>query len=212
MKRFQSLIQSMPIDEQAFRSKKSSWKKDIAESNELAHIFKDIFGDNESIFFSRKDVFKASKQTDLKCFAIIVLLWGYPRGMRGKNFEFILPNLDEIIEVLEKARTGIQDWNKHYSQIKEIKGLGLSTYSKFLYFLKIEVEGYPALILDQKISKTLKNCLFSELEALNTINPNNADIHYVNYLKEMQALSLKLGIQSDKIEIFLFEFGLNLKI
>jgi len=212
MKRFKQLIQSMPLNEQAFKSKKSTWKKYIDGNSEVSEILKFIFDGNSEVQISRKDLFVITEEKNLKYFIVAVILWGYPRGMRGNHFENLVLNIDSIVEALKEAKDGIPEWTIHYKKIEEIHGLGLSTYSKFLYFLNVKVEGYTALILDNRITNTFNERTFSEFIEIGKIRYDNAVSKYPLYLKIMDTLSEELHTDSGKLEMFIFEFGQNLKL
>ncbi len=212
MKRFNSLIQSMPIDEQAFISKRSTWAQYFDHYGEVSNILQHIFKDKDTVQISRADLFSLSRKDDLGYFIIMTIIWGYPRGMRGNHFIKIALQFQQLEKILLEAREGIEDWLKHFENIRKIEGLGLSTYSKFLYFLRVRVEGFPALILDKRIIDTLQNKLFFELSSIGNISTYNAISKYPLYLKTIDDLSLLMETESGKIEMFLFEFGLNLKL
>lgn len=74
MKRFQKLIQSMPLDEQAFTSKKSTWAKFMKEQNRASCILRRIFDENDEIQISRKDLFYLAKQDNLEYFIVATIL------------------------------------------------------------------------------------------------------------------------------------------
>jgi len=47
MNRFKQLIQAMPLNEQAFITKKSTWNKFIEEPNSVSDVLKNIFNGKE---------------------------------------------------------------------------------------------------------------------------------------------------------------------
>lgn len=212
IKRFQRLIQAMPLDEQAFISKKSTWAKYLNKQNSTSEILDSMYSDKNEVQISRKDLFDLAKQDNLEHFMIATILWGYPRGMRGNYFENLVSQMQELVQVLKEARNGIDDWTAHYEKVINIHGLGLSTYSKFLYFLEVEVEGFNALILDNRITDTLNKKLFSEFAHIGKIRYDNAVSKYPNYLRIMDNISKDLNVNAGKVEMFIFEFGQNLKL
>ncbi len=212
IRRFQRLIQAIPLDEQAFMSKKSTWAKYLNQQYFASEILEKIFSGENEVQISRKDLFDLAKQDNLEYFIIVTILWGYPRGMRGNHFENLVSQMQELVEALQEARNGIDDWSAHYEKIININGLGLSTYSKFLYFLEVKVEGFNALILDNRITDTLNKKLFSEFVHIGKIRYDNAVSKYPNYLRIMDNISKDLNVNSGKVEMFIFEFGQNLKL
>lgn len=212
MKRFQALIQAMPLKEQSFTIKRSSWAKYMDENTLVCVILATLFNEAETLQISRGDLFEIAKGNDMATFIVATILWGYPRGMRGNHFQTIMDEIESLTKMLLEAKQGISNWSKHYQHVEAIRGLGLSTYSKFLYFLEAHIEGNKALILDMRISKTLKNSTFDELRAINDISYTNAVRNYPRYLKHMTELSKEFDVDSGKLEMFIFEFGLNLKV
>ncbi len=212
MERFNSLIRSMPVDEQAFTSKQSTWSQYFNGYGEASNILQHIFNNKNSVQISRLDLFRLAQKDDLGYLIIATILWGYPRGMRGNYFSSILSQFQQIKDALLEAQVGIDNWLEHYKKIKKIEGLGLSTYTKFLYFMGATVENHSALILDKRIIDTLQRELFIELNPISHISIHTAVSKYPLYLGTMDSLSQSVGTESDKIEMFLFEFGLNLKI
>jgi hypothetical protein len=212
---FESLIRHMPYRELAFEISKEAWfptdeKKRFKYQNDR---IKKVFENEDSIMISRHDLFNSTKELDF--FVIKVLMWGYPTKGRGKNIinMFEPLNFDQTIKKLDDV------WRKGNISNKDVKelfssGLKLSTVSKFLYFLQIKVESFPALILDLRVidSLTRKNGFEDEeLVNLKTLNYNNAPKKYTEYLKAVYDLASKMKVQPDQVEMFLFEFGSNLK-
>jgi hypothetical protein len=93
----------------------------------------------------------------------------------------------------------------------QIQGIGLSTYSKLLYFFDIRFNNLPSLILDQRLIDVFKRNIFENFQNLNNINYANAETHYMNYLNTLNAISENMGCQEENIEQFLFMFGNNIK-
>jgi len=212
MQRFKALIQAMPLQEQAFTVKKSNWAKYMGDVSLVSVILSTIFDGKETVQISRGDLFALAKSNDMTTFIVSTILWGYPRGMRGNHFKTITDELETLDYLLREAKQGVSNWSEHYKKVDNIRGLGLSTYSKFLYFLEANIDGDKALILDIRIANTLKNSTFKELEVLNKVTYTNAVKNYTKYLKHMSELSKVFNVDSGKLEMFIFEFGLNLKV
>lgn len=92
-----------------------------------------------------------------------------------------------------------------------MKGIGLSTYTKFLNFLPAQVHGYDALILDDTIIRIASQGVFERLAPLRDLKRLKAADSYPSYLKCMHRVATDLGVRAEVIEYFLFVFGLNLK-
>lgn len=206
---FEGLINHMPYLQQAFEIKKVTW------------IFKDqevrigtVFGNQESITISRNDLFYST--TDLDLFVIKVLMWGYPTKGRGRNIETLMKpkNFDELIGKLQLLKVTENMEMNEVLKLLEIDGLGLSTLTKILYFLKIKVETYPALILDLRVINAItQKSGFDddEIKVLKKLTYANAPSHYQLYLQAMNMLAEKMQVKPDQLEMFLYEFGSNLK-
>ena len=119
--------------------------------------------------------------------------------------------LDELNLSEDKANQLIEDFKEY-----NIKGLGISTLSKFLHLLEIKVENYEAIILDDRIINILNENEFDELQNLKNISREyslrkvKAKTNYLEYLKNLNTLAKKLDTKSENIEMFLFFFGKNL--
>jgi len=211
MKRFRKLIDAMPEQEQAFTSRKRTWEKYLAADTRTSQELKSLFGDEGELEISRNDLFGYSAEGDLTRFIIATLLWGYPSGMRGNHFLNITNEINNLTGVLAEAKLGVTDWETHYSKIKAIHGLGLSTYTKFLYFLGITICGHPALILDDRIIRTINKGVFIDFQPLQKISSYNAVRNYPYYLEVMDQIAQDLGVDHGRLEMFVFEFGLNIK-
>lgn len=226
MERFKKLISQMPVKEQAFTSKKDTWKnyyKKNPELNGLDSLVEKVFGDKETVEISRSDLFKLAENGNLEEFILSTIIWGYSSGMRGHHFQDLFRQRNKLKEHLEQLRKnkGHYIWNEHVNILNSIEGLGLSTYSKFLYFMKACINGYSALILDLKLIDVFSNrqenrLSFKENEldeyiGLKKIRYDNAPDKYPLYLKYMDTVAKENGVDSDQLEMFLFEFGSNLK-
>ena len=213
MERFRDLIANMPIREQAFTSKRETWEKYISELPGIEDLIGEIFGHSKSVEISRHDLFTFGQGSKVKLFVFATVLWGYPAGMRGRHFQSIFQNMDHLEKILISNReTNIENWGEHYRFIDQVEGLGLSTYTKFLYFIRATINGLPALILDQRLIDVFRKGIFRECRDLKTISYESAPYLYPKYLKMMDCIANKYHIDSGKLEMFLFEFGGNLKL
>lgn len=179
-------------------------------SDALRSVF-DTFGTSDMVTLSRSDLRDLAEKLDLAQFVMATIVWGYTSGGRGKNIANLIKAFDELRELLSEARTQtVPEWNIHYEKVKKIKGIGLSTYTKFLNFLSVEVQGHTALILDARISRVAREGIWKELAPLELSN-SNAVHRYPCYLKQMHSVANSLEVSPEALEFFLFEFGRNLK-
>ncbi|WP_298150223.1 hypothetical protein [Flavobacterium sp.] len=211
MDRYIELIKNMPVDEHSFTTRKSTWAKFIQNGKPASRILSEMFSEKNEIELSRADLFALAKQNDYQRLAIATILWGYPAGMRGNHFENISNKLVLLEEILKEAVLGIEDWDAHYSKTKSIRGLGLSTYTKFLYFCGAKVKTLPCVILDQRIIDVVNKGVLSGLGSLHGVRTSNASKKYCDYLKIIDEASKKYGASHGGVEMFIFAFGLNIK-
>jgi hypothetical protein len=214
---FKDLIANMPVSYQAVTSKKETWRSHIQEDNEAGKALRSIFenSDDVTVTLSRNDLRSLASKANLAQFVMATIIWGYPSSMRGNHVAKLTKNtknFETLTRLLSTARTQpVTDWCAHYKAVEEIAGIGLSTYTKFLNFLSVKVHGNSALILDDRIIRVASQRVFKELEPIRHLSRNNAERSYPEYLSCIDNLAKKLAVSTEKIEFFLFEFGLNLK-
>lgn len=147
------------------------------------------------------------------------ILWGYekPSDLRGTNLADFLTDpthLSNLTQLLISARgQPIADWDSHFKKVVPIKGIGLSTYTKFLNFLSIKVHGHTALILDSRIVQVIQwdQAIFVELSPLQGLKESNKDRIYPLYLRCIHEISEGLRVPAENMEFFLYNFGGTLK-
>ena len=209
---FRTLVANMPVDYQAFTSKQSIWASHLNRNDNAGGALRTIFGTSHEVTLSRSDLRSFACKPDLAQFVMAAIIWGYPRGMRGNHVSNLIGHLGSLTQLLSAARTQtVADWGTHYTRVRPIVGIGLSTYTKFLSFLSVHVQGYTALILDDRIIRVANQCVFEELAPLRGLSYDNAPRSYPQYLECIHGLAEDLEVSPEQIEFFLFEFGLNLK-
>jgi hypothetical protein len=98
--------------------------------------------------------------------------------MRGKHVANICSHLGPLTELLAAARAkSVINWEEHYASVRPIVGIGLSTYTKFLNFLSVNIQGCPALILDGRIIQVAKRGIFEELAPLEELRGGDNAVH-----------------------------------
>lgn len=209
---YKILISNLPVRQQCFTTKRTTWTKAESEIQWLKNLNDKLFGDNKTLTISRQDIFETSESRE----AIIkTIYWGYTAGMRGNHFVNILKHIDTIENVLrtlrEKPNPTTKDFNELTLTFKRVVGLGLSTYSKLLYFFKISFNDNPCLILDQRLIDVFASNTYSNFQQLNKIRYDIAEKKYLDFLQLTRQLAIELETQGENIELFLFTFGNNLK-
>ncbi len=211
---YQQLILALPVRQQSFTTKRETWLKAELKVKGLSEINNRIFDGEEFITISRDDIF--TRNAGERFFMSIY--WGYPSGMRGHNFIRIAVHFEMILGALvdfinnNAAGPTADDFRKFADKMKVIPGLGLSTYSKLLYFFEPLIDSIPCLILDQRLINCFANGTFSEFKELKGINYNNAQSKYLQYISLAKDLASSMETKSENIEQFLFLFGSSLKV
>lgn len=75
----------------------------------------------------------------------------------------------------------------------------------------MEIGGLPALILDSRIIEVLQKGVYEELIGLRQKSTFNKARYYVDYLAEMHRIAEANAYCVDQLELFLFQYGNNLK-
>lgn len=199
---FKNLINELPFNHQSFDIKRKNWLIHTREK-ELNNIFKD----SDSININRFDLINSKE--NITEFILKTLMWGYPTKGRGLNLINLLEdeNFSQLKNILVKYRNQDITISQLKYDIKSIKGLGLSTITKFTHFLNTTIEGRKAVILDLQIIEAINTGRFEEFDSLKGISYQNALNKYLNYIKIVSELSEKLKVKPDQIEMFLFTFG-----
>lgn len=208
---YTELIINLPYLDQSFETTKDVWSREAYASSKLFNSFYQLTFQQETKTLSRNDLFNVA-EGNIHNALLSIILWGYPRNMRGNNFEKVLQHLENNdIPLYHNAEFAAADFFKLASTTFNRTGIGLSTLTKFLYFLRATINGYKCLILDSRIIEVLQSGLYQELTSLKTINESNKVKRYPQYLELMAETADKYGYLVDQLELFLFMFGRNLK-
>jgi hypothetical protein len=210
---FQILIKNLPVRKQSGRTSREIWRPFEESYPWLETLNNNIFQGLSIVTLSREDVFNSAG--NIREFIIKTILWGYLRGMRGNYFNDILNNIELIesylFQLSQKKNLSNLEFNDAVKFFAEIRGLGLSTYSKLLYFLKIKICDYPALILDFRIIVIFERQTFNEFSQFRSIRRHNARVYYIDYLRVSYQLAQNLDTYSENIEQFIYIFGDSIK-
>lgn len=213
---FSECIKNLPVRRQSFTTSRDYEKWRYVEN--ILPWYKDlndqIFENKISIYISRQELISnlnIGAENLLKIF-----YWGYPQGFQGKrnNLELIrsLSVIGEKInELKQRNNLSTNDFFDFHDWTRDIIGLGISTYSKFLYFNGIKFNDKPSIILDSRLMNVFKNNVFEEYFSLNNIRPHNAHKYFIKYIELTNQLSIDMNTSEENIEQFLFIFGNNLK-
>ena len=213
IKNYSILIQHLPVRQQSETTKRSTWKKAEKEISWLMEFNNNLFGDSETLILSRQDILNATSST--RDLILKTIYWGYPINMRGNHFVNIMHNIEPLEMAINKLKSKKNLTDNDFEELKNvfktIPGLGLSTYSKLLYFLNFKINGNPCLILDQRLIDAINGKQFSEYFSLKPLTDYNKESKYSEFLKITNQLANDLQTEGENIEQFLFTYGTNLK-
>jgi len=211
---YKILIANLPVRQQSFTTKRTTWQNAEMEIDWLKNLNNELFDDKDTLNIGRQDIFNT--KVSLRELILKTIYWGYTSGMRGNHFVNILTKIQTLETALEglksKENLTSSDFNDLSKELEKIPGLGLSTYSKLLYFLEIKFNNDPCLILDQRLIYVFASKTYDDFSSLTGMTYNNAAKMYLDYLKKVNQISTELGTSGENIEQFLFMFGNNLKI
>jgi len=209
---YKIIISNLPVRQQCFTTKRTTWTKAEDKFDWLKDLNDKLFKDKTTLTISRQDIFETLGAREI---IIKTIYWGYMAGMRGNHFVNILKHIDDIENEMLKLRKNTNpttiDFTELATTFKNLTGLGLSTYSKLLYFFKIKFNDNPCLILDQRLIDVFATKSYSYFQGLSNIRYDNAEKKYLDFLKLMWQLASEIETEGDNIEQFLFIFGNNLK-
>lgn len=203
---YSKLIKELPVDEQSTTIKKEVWERiNYKGKKEIENL---IFLNSSEIEISRKQV---KKENNLKKKIVMILMWGYPTGGRGNNIQNVLSKLNELVKIFSVYKDidlTLDEFTNLIEMFNKITGLGISTWTKFLYFFDISINSRKCEIFDLKIVESLNKKQFIDLK--DKIWIQNFD-HYIEYINLLYDISCKLKVRADQVEIFLFYFNLYYK-
>lgn len=197
---YKEFIQKFPYLNQSFDIKKEHWKVNSVQTQ-----VDEIFDKQNTITLNRNDLLNS--RFHIPTFILKTLMWGYPTKGRGNNITNIVSNenYEYLTKVLEEYRDTKLEIEQLIEDVKSIKGLGMSTMTKFTTFLNAEINGFKSVILDDKIMQVINGGRFEELHQLRGIG--NKKKTFVPYIKTLNILSKNLKVDPNQIELFLFTFG-----
>ncbi len=203
---YSELIKTIPVFNQSANIKKRSWER--IKYKDKDRIETGIFGNKKEVELSRADVLS---EVDTAKRIVMILMWGYPTGGRGNNIESILEEIDCLSEILlsvDKQNLTKAQANSLIKRLEGIRGLGVSTWSKLLYFFNVRIDSRKCQIYDLKIVDSLNKKQFSELGAQVWKQDIN---HYYQYIELVDNLAMRMCVSPEQVEVFLFYFNLYYK-
>ncbi len=202
---YSGLIKSIPAYNQSTKINKKVWNELLCNEEDIK---KELLGGESDFELSREDVLS---KDDKEKRIVMALMWGYPTGGRGKNIKDTLTEIDKLKQLLSEAKD--QDLTKEQAdnlieQIDSIHGLGMSTWSKLLYFFNVSIESRRCQIYDKKIVDSLNRKQFSELGT--QIWKQDIEQYY-EYIELVDDLAMHMCVSPEQVELFLFYFNHDYK-
>ena len=192
-----ALVQHIPVLLHSVEVDAAFWRPKFVAAKHGA-LFTAIFDGNPIIRLSRDRLLHHKYSTpQQKCAEI--LLWGYP-GNLNRVVTNALPNLARIATDAPVA----DPWPPYFTKLNAIRGLNISTITKFAYFFAHRFKEYQALILDLQLIK--KTTRWHEV-AISGLSYYTARHHYLRYLEVMHATAATMKCSGDQLEFFLFTLG-----
>jgi hypothetical protein len=200
-----------PLNESKFAFIKSRWEN---LSNQKAWSYAHEFQKTE---ISRKDVIEAYQEyyagkidSGLKAF-LYTLIWGFTASGYGPHRTNKILESENVIELFENALQFIKQNESltAFNALMSIKGLKISYVSKVMYFASKALAGKTKetfLIFDTRVAQNLVllgTCV--DFSCMFKIVPDNTYEAYCRYDSLMNSLADKLGVDADKLEMFLFK-------
>ena len=235
IKKYEEIIKSIPVRNHSVIVRKENWIKNdslhtrLTKNNQFQNNNDDLLNtlitifenaQNGQIEISREDIFEEKKDLEKKL--IMVLLWGYPTGGRGNNIADILysrneliPRISDFIENHEKKINSKVFKNLFYTQNEngekreKIKGIGLSTMSKILYFFEIKIDNNPCLIYDSQIRLSLQR---NQIDEFYNCPWKKNYASFFHYLEVINKCSEEIKTEPDALELFLFLYNTHFNL
>ena len=221
------LIKALPAQEHCLIVNRSNWetnnnKRSLTIDHDIKARIENLLDllkfnkDVKKFRISRNDCFQLGEMDgNIELFILAVILWGY-KNDRWQTLKKLVTNSALQTYLRKLQRIGIMKSFDELIPYEEIPGLGLSTISKFWYFLKLKIKDNRCMILDDRLTFFFNQKLFEEINFDKRIRrkkilSSDALSDYNNYIKQMNEISKAQNISIDNLEFFLFNFGSTVK-
>lgn len=181
-------------------------------SEETARLLQLFFDEKQDAFLSRKKVFIRNGR-NRELFALSVLFWGFPSNQHGRCTS-AFQNWEQLIDwcgVVGRNRNITQQQFLQMSQqMQNMHRLGVSIFSKFLYFSSGSIDGHRCLILDNQVARGIQLLQGPEFEDLKDAvigSHHRYYRYYPQYLAAMENLANQIGVCGDRMEYVLWLAG-----
>jgi len=205
---YSDLIKNIPVRKQSSYTKKDSWNRIIDEHFQA--ILTTMFGSNDKIEISRQDVFN---ENDVYKKIVKTFIWGYPTVGRGNNIQNVINSEDRIVGIMSSINGKKITKNEYFAlvtKLKKITGLGISTWTKMLYFFDVKIENSTCQIFDNQIFESLNKEQLIEFMGNKYLRHNYET--YLNYIDDLAVIAKEMMTKAENIEVFLFYFNNRYKL
>lgn len=182
--------------------KKKNWEK---FSRDLKNV-SEVFGEKNDILITR-DELKKNFDTEMK--VLKVFMWGYPKGgfpaahLKNMVSSECISKVAELMDEYKDKNLTKEEFLTLQEKLESIEHLGISSYTKLLYFFGIKVEDDLCLIYDKNVIAYLNS---KKINEFNTRKWSRTE-GYLDYINLVNKLGKQYEIPPDKIEMYLFEEG-----
>ncbi len=178
------------------------------QTRRLCNLF---FNGREHALITRNDIFRA-RRGNIELFLLSVLFWGFPNNQKGRCTA-AMNNWDSLVEWTRGVRNHkemtAQAFTNLFPSMDAIRGIGISTFSKILYFLGASIDGYRCVILDDILARGVSNLVGREFEQIRmaVIGRYRYYRYYPQYISVINNLANENHIPEDNMEYALWLAG-----
>lgn len=159
---------------------------------------------------TRNDIV-SSRDNPHECI-IKALIWAFPNDIQKNRIERVLKNLPAIVGItgnyIEKNLSEEKFLNL-YGQLYQISGVKDRIISVIFYALGISCNGKKAVAITQHVINAFE--FYEEIKPFRIVNYRNReqDMGYLPRLFALNIEALKIGVDVEQLEYFLFKEGKN---
>ena len=178
------------------------------QTERLCDLF---FQGRDYVLVTRNDIFRA-RRGNIELFILSVLFWGFPRNQKGRCTA-AMNNWDALVEWTRSVRNHKEMTTDEFTNLfpimDAIRGIGISTFSKLLYFLGAYIDGFSCVILDDMVARGVSNLEGQEFEQIRTavLGRYRYYRYYTDYLTAIDNLSIDNHIPEGNVEYALWLAG-----
>jgi hypothetical protein len=206
--KYKSLISNLkPLKDSAFIYNSHNWSKLIPKYKMLIVDFENKTVSRGTVVKAYRDYY-AGKDGVMRAF-MLTMIWGFSDTGYGTHRTNTYIENPANIALIKKAIDAVKenDLKTAFSDLKQIKGLGVSYITKILYFASRAAK-HPqyALIYDIRVATALVQLTTpKEIFGIVSINPSSKFKDYEKYNTLIHDSAYKYKLEAEAIELFLFD-------